>query len=192
MSTLVFNTWQNTGGTEATTANEVSAYSFAEPALVFISRTTIGTAVSSVTVSDCFSSTYDNYRIIFCVDSASEPAWLHVRIGTATTGYYTAITGGMHFTASYQEPVVNYPFQNQSIGSSVIGFSSATRSSAVMEIQSPFLATQTTLQCVQTNSYSPKFGGVFLNDTDSHTSITFQTTAGTITGGTIDVYGYTK
>jgi len=194
MSTVRFSTWQDAGGTAVTTASEVSAYSFTEPGLVHISRTTIGTAVSSVTVSDCFSSTYDNYRTIFCVNSASESTghWLHVKIGTATTGYYSAIIGGTNFSDTYGGDIVSYPYQNQSIGSWVIGFSPATRSSAVMEIQSPFLATQTTLQCMQTNSYSPKFSGVFLNNTDSHTSITFQTAAGTITGGTIDVHGYIK
>jgi len=62
----------------------------------------------------------------------------------------------------------------------------------VLEIQSPFLADQTFVQVAYVNTTNGGDGYGYLNDTTSHTSITFTTTSGTITGGTIDVYGYAK
>jgi len=158
--------------------------------LVFISRTTIGTAVSSVTVSDCFSSTYDNYRIVSNVGPTSGNEWIHVKIGTATTGYYTALTGGLGYNITYGANVIAYGYQNQSSGQYLLGGSYTTTMGAVLEVQSPFLATQTKIQALLTNSYTPRLAGLFLDDTDSHTSITLESAGGTITGGTIDVYGY--
>jgi len=73
VSTVRLNTWQNTGGTEAATASEVSAYSFTEPALVLLDATDF-TAASSVSVDNVFSSTYNNYVIMFSSSDASAAA----------------------------------------------------------------------------------------------------------------------
>ena len=56
-------------------------------ALVLISSTTIGTTVSSVTVSSAFSSTYDAYKIVLTggVGSASDSA-IALKLGSTKIG----------------------------------------------------------------------------------------------------------
>ena len=59
--------------------------------LTLISTTTIGTTVSSVTVSGAFSSTYDNYRINIVGGIASVGDNCNLTLGATATGYYQAV-----------------------------------------------------------------------------------------------------
>jgi hypothetical protein len=159
--------------------------------LVFISRTTIGSAVSSVTVSGAFSTDYDNYKIVVDLDSASANSYFAVTVGSATTGYYRTSTSGITYTAS-GGAIVAYGAANASSWSNLIAYRT-TGTGAVMEMQSPFLSSRTKVQALLADTGNAIFfSGGFLNDTTSHTSITFTTVSGTVTGGTIDVYGYAK
>jgi hypothetical protein len=49
---------------EVLTAADTNTY-LANSGLVYVASTTVGTGVSSVTVSSAFNSTYDNYKIIY-------------------------------------------------------------------------------------------------------------------------------
>jgi hypothetical protein len=192
VSTLRFNTWQNTGGTEAATASEVSAYSFTEPALVFISRTTIGTAVSSVTVSDVFSSTYDNYRIVVRGVVLSLNENVGIQLGALTSGYKF---GGL--TATYAVSVSG----NGTASGNKLRFGAAADSAGnpggiVADVYGPNLAGPTCSTSLAHYGH-PTVGGLNAQgavETSStqHTAFTFLPDSGTMTGGTIDVYGYVK
>jgi len=48
----------------------------------------VGFGVSSVTVSDAFSSDYENYRIIYTGGTASVDNDLKLTLGASATGYY--------------------------------------------------------------------------------------------------------
>jgi len=156
--------------------------------LVFISRTTIGSAVSSVTVSGAFSADYDNYKIVFKVESASTGSYLELTLGAATTGYYRVNYGGGY---SASATVTAYPTANDTKFNDFLTMNTGG-GGGVLEIQSPFLADQTFVQAAVANTVGVGHAFGYLNDTTSHTSITFTTESGTITGGTIDVYGYAK
>ena len=60
--------------------------------LWLVKTQTVGTAVASVTVTDAFSSTYDNYRIIYTGGAASTSCVLSLQFGIGgtmtTTNYY--------------------------------------------------------------------------------------------------------
>ena len=189
MSTLRFNTWQNTGGTEAATASEVSAYSFTEPALVFISRTTIGTAVSSVTVSDAFSADYDSYKITVQGGASSTPNGLWLTLGATTTGYYNV--------QLYQVYTSGNTTANSTAGTNQgqwqAGRGDTTTLTLNADVHSPFASEYTTIgyQWFRAND-AIGYGGGYLNNTTSYTAFTITASTGTITGGTIDVYGYAK
>ena len=193
MSTLRFNTWQNTGGTEAATASEVSAYSFTEPALVFISRTTIGTAVSSVTVSNAFSADYDTYKIFISGGVGSTDINLGVQMGSTTTGYYGGLIYELYNTAAIAG--VGQVSASRWVYAGQAGSVGLTMDATMMQ---PYLEKATSIMSIQprltttagagTNS---SFSG-FLNDAISYTSFTIIPDTGTLTGGTIDVYGYSK
>jgi hypothetical protein len=157
--------------------------------LAFISRTTIGSAVSSVTVSGAFSADYDNYRIVFKVESASTGSYLEPTLGSATTGYYRVNYGGSY--TAFGTTVAAYGTQNATHFNDFLTMNTGG-GGGFLEIQSPFLADQTFVQAAVVNTVGVGHAFGYLNDTTSHTSITFTTNTGTITGGTIDVYGYAK
>lgn len=174
-------------------AVESTVSGLSEGGLVFISRTTIGSAVSSVTVSGAFSTDYDNYKIVVNLDSASTNSYLNVTIGSAATGYYRTTTSGITYAAS-GSGIVAYGASNATSWTNMIPYD-PDGTGSVLEIQAPFLTLETKLQAmISTASSGGGFygGGGFLNDTTSHTSITFATSSGTVSGGTIDVYGYAK
>lgn len=157
------------------------------PGLVLVSSTTIGSAVSSVTVTSAFSATYDNYLIKLEGGVASTNAGLRLTLGATVTGYYfagvyvqyTATTVGGQFSAGG----VNWE----------IGYGSTNALSAEIVLGSPNLAKVTTFRSrgadTGTTGYMNLYDG-FLNDSTQYTAFTIATTTGTMTGGTVRVYGY--
>ena len=156
--------------------------------LTLISSTTIGTTVASVTVSDAFSATYDNYKIVVSGGVASTNNLLNLTLGSTATGYYRA---GVRVT--YASSTVN-GFQSSN-ATSYEGFGEGTTTglAADAEIFQPFAAKNTWFKNgyganLTTSNYLNAAG--FLNDTTSYTAFTLTCSTGTITGGTIKVYGY--
>ena len=159
-------------------------------ALVLVKSQTIGSAVSSVTVSDAFSATYDNYKIIVSggVGSVSIEN-LNMTLGATATGYFWARNG---------RTIADVDASGASGGGGGVswraGGSSTTTLSMSMELFNPFLADETLFNSY--NMYVATNGTVFttqgfLNNTTSYTAFTLATTGGaTMTGGTIRVYGY--
>jgi hypothetical protein len=180
--TNTYQYWNGTAWTDLVGAPAASG------ALTLVKAQTIGTAVSSVTVTDAFSATYDNYLIIISDGVGTETgANTAMTLGSTTSGYYfsgpylglssSTVTGfnttnGSHWTGSYV---------------------SLNAHSAHMNIQSPFLAKRTLFTSMITgghpNSFFAMYGG-FLNNTTSYTSFTLTVSSGTMTGGVIRVYGY--
>ena len=188
MSTLRFNTWQNTGGTEAATASEVSAYSFTEPALVLVSRTTIGTAVSSVTVSGAFSADYDAYRVIMTGGGATANPDLRLTLGASSTGYYYGL-----IIRTFAASTIGAELQN---GAFIhVGTSSPQSHYVMLDITNPFAAKETVVTSLLSYAHVSGAGGVvggYHAVATSYTDFTITPNTGTLTGGTIDVYGYAK
>jgi len=73
---------------EVLTASDTNTF-LANSGLVYVTSATIGSGVSTVTVSGAFSSTYDNYRIIMDGGTASAVTDLTVKLGSTATGYYS-------------------------------------------------------------------------------------------------------
>lgn len=156
--------------------------------LDFISSTTIGSAVSSVTVSNAFSSTYDNYKIIVSGGAASGNSYLKLTLGSTVTGYYFA---GFYTAASWAGGVTGYGAANAAAldagGATTLGLQSN------IDVFAPNLAARTTFQFaysdIRTAGSWSSYGG-FLNDATQYTAFTLTINAGTMTGGTVKVYGY--
>lgn len=155
------------------------------PGLTLISSTTIGSAVSSVTVSDVFSSTYDNYKVMVSGGSASTNMYLNLTLGSTTTGYkwssYYIIFGG----ASNEN--------GTDAGSYIpVGGASSTSLNASFELIGPNLTEQTAIYSLVyfPNQPGTGFSSGFLDNTTQYTSFTLTTSTGTLTGGTVRVYGY--
>ena len=156
--------------------------------LWLVKTQTIGTAVSSVTVSDAFDANFDNYKIIIAGGVASGAlAGILLTLGSTNTGYYY---GG--YTMQYTGATLGAaPASN--ISAFQIGYATPNALSASVELQSPNLAKNTMIQAegagAGTTSFAMKFGG-YVNNTTQYTAFTITASTGTFTGGTIRVYGY--
>jgi len=158
-------------------------------ALVLIKTQTIGSAVGSVTVSDAFSTTYDNYKIILSggVGSAN-PEVIYFSLGATATGYYSARTGRTWGNADGGNALSNAAYW-------YAGGITTSALSLNMELFNPFVADETwfTSSYIYVNTTGQTMnGGGMLNNTTSYTAFTMTPGSGTITGGTIYVYGYAK
>jgi hypothetical protein len=156
--------------------------------LVLISSTTIGSAVSSITVNNAFSATYENYLITISGGAGSVSNTLRLTLGATTTGYYSCsvlyiYTSGTSFVNPNNNGA-NFPYA---------GAYSANVISMEATLQNPFTSKVTIYRSKSNETVS---GGAFymdggmLNNTTSYTDFTLTPASGTLTGGTIKVYGY--
>lgn len=159
------------------------------PALTLITAQTIGSAVSSVTVSNAFSSTYDNYKITITGGTTSAEMQLNMTLGSSTASYYSAGIYTDFTTGSTGQSTVNNSTAWGRIG---YGTTSGTLV-ANLDIFGPFLA-QVTYASALFSRNGNYMGTVahLHNVTTSYSSFTVTASTGTITGGTIRVYGYSN
>ena len=160
------------------------------PGLELVKTQTIGTAVTSVEVTSAFSSTYDNYLITLNGGVASTTVDLGMQLGSQTTGYYGFLVYG-----SANGNSVSGEGNNNVSNFKYFGGGTTAGLDAYVVVKNPFLTTQTTLISQTTrpgtitnmaySSYS-----AYNSATTSFTSFTISPNTGTLTGGTIRVYGY--
>jgi hypothetical protein len=147
---------------------------------------TIGNAVSSVTVSGAFSALYDAYRVILTGGVGTATAVLQMTLGATSTGYYYAGKARTYAGADTNIAATNAAWW-------YAAESGTNALTGLIELQNPNLAKQTLFQTTivppRTDGYWLGAGG-YLADTNQYTAFTLTPNAGTITGGTIRVYGY--
>lgn len=172
-----------------TDTDRIAAYNGAawitQNGLQLLSTTTIGSAVSSVTVSNVFSSTYDNYKIIISGGAANTDVIIGTTLGSTSTGYYCAYTGANYSAAGSS----NYNDNNAGSWTRCVS-STASGAMGVFDLIGPNLAKRTFIIGSQMDPTVSRFAAGYLNDSTQYTSITFTVSGGTQTGGTIRVYGY--
>jgi len=172
---------------EILTASDTNTY-LANSGLVYIKQQTVGSAVASVTVSDAFSATYDNYKIIWSGGTQSNDTNNQLRLGSTTTGYYGAFVYSLYSSAT--------PLSVGDNNENAFRFAGGGASNSAacnIEIFNPFSSYRTRL--TSTNVVYSTLAGMYngvLADTTSYTAFTLLPSAGTLTGGIIYVYGYRK
>lgn len=158
----------------------------AASALTLVKSQTIGSAVSAVTVTDAFSSTYDNYLITVAGGAGSANNNLRLTLGATATGYYWS---GVYM--GWNNTVNGFGSSNGTF--MTVGYGSTNAESANIILQSPNLAKRTVLFA---NMVQPDTSGIqanysgYLNDSTQYTAFTLTLDTGTMTGGVIRVYGY--
>lgn len=155
--------------------------------LDLVKTQTIGSAVSTVTVSDAFSSIYDNYQIIVSGGGGSTAGRLTIALGATATGYYYGVTGW------------NYSNSQAAIGATnatafdYAGYFNTDGINMNLSMIAPNLAKHTSTNGQysenKTNGAGFSFAG-YLANTTAYTAFTISAIGGTLTGGTIRVYGY--
>lgn len=157
-----------------------------QPGLVLVKSQTVGTTVTSVDVTDAFNATYDNYLITYSGTCTNTGQVLQFRLGTtAQNGYYGSLLYGAY--ASSTEDSVND--NNTQLWTHVAG-GTGSRVNLNATITSPFLSTDTTFFSAYHDGANSGHKTGWLNNDNSYTSFQIVVSSGTITGGTIRVYGY--
>lgn len=160
--------------------------------LVFISRTTVGSAVSSVTVSGAFSSTYDNYRVIVEGVVTGVNINLSARLGAVTTGYKFAKTQTTMAGSTTGSGSTSTAYMYIGAVANSAGYASAI----AFDLYAPNLARATVATSVAAYGHSTTGSidvlAAWEPSTTQHTDLTILPLGGSMTGGTIDVYGYAK
>jgi hypothetical protein len=169
----------NANGTVATTS-----YADTAPGLQYITGQTF-TAVSAVNINNCFTSTYDNYRIMMRITnsvsvnmqcrvraSGSDLTTSTYRYGRYLLGTTTAFNAGSDNQTDSQFPLAG----------------SADSAGHAIDVLSPMLAQQTSVLQISQGSIGQILFGQVANTT-AYDGFTVFPASGTITG-TIRVYGY--
>lgn len=174
---------------EVLTSADTNTY-LANSGLVFVKQQTIGTAVTSVLVDNAFNATYDAYEVIVSGGTSSGNFVVRCHLGSATpaNGYYYAgayVTfGGTIFASNGNNAAFWLVSANNTDAMGLNIF-----------FNQPFLAKRTAYRS-NYYSYSAGDGAIalqgYLNDSVSYTDFRLTLSAGTLTGGTVTVYGYRK
>jgi len=165
-----------------------SAVTASASGLNLISTTTIGTTVSSVTISNAFSATYDNYRIIISGGAASTSNLLRLNYGADVTNYYWATNANAWTQAAVYAGGANVAF-------AVVGSGETNGLNGTFDVIQPFTNVKTTTvgaYSVMATGGAQTSSGSFHNSASSFSAFTITPSTGTLTGGTIKIYGYSN
>jgi hypothetical protein len=155
--------------------------------LTLVKSQVIGSAVSSVTVTSAFSATYDAYAIFLTGGTGSaDDENITLQLGSTTTGYYAAYIGAVISTAAS-----TIAANNNTSNFTRAGIVATDGSQFSFEIINPNLAKRT---YIKNGTYGGdtqvRYWAGYVDNTTQYTAFTLAPASGTLTGGTIFVYGY--
>jgi hypothetical protein len=174
----------------------LGVYAPSTPGLTLINTTSFS-GVSSQSVNDVFSATYDAYRVIVEYTGST----------SLNLNFRFRVSGADETASNYQRQsifnnaattVIAAKTNNASLLTISAVFTSSDRSSVIMDFTSnPFAAIKKTWLTWNTDNINSGAGSTIANagngynDTTSFTGFTLIASTGTITG-TVSVYGYNK
>jgi hypothetical protein len=159
----------------------------AYPGLRFIKKQTVGSGVSSIPVANAFSATYDNYKIMYSNG-----------VGSTALSLQMTLTGS---TANYASSVIYAAYSGGGVAAASLGTTSWSQAgdastggvSLNVELSDPFNTKLTgfrALTSVMNTAGSTIAQNGLHNVSSSYTGFTLTTSTGTVSGGTVYVYGY--
>ena len=156
------------------------------PGLRLIKKQTVGSGVSSVNVTSAFSATYENYKIIYNGGTSSASTSMKFKLGASTSTYY-----GAYIYTSFAGSAVQGASNNNGADWAYAGSVDINAVNLNCDLMSPFLSKYTYITCGAINYGTNRgvFNGTHESNT-SYTDFTLTPASGTLTGGTIYVYGY--
>ena len=142
-------------------------------------------AVPSVTVTGAFSADYENYLITVSGGVGSTGTFFKMTLGASTTGYYQARNGLVYSTSARNDGT-----DNNAAAWTAVGTVSTNGLSMYLSINNPFLAKYTQQSANYFSSTTAVVQAGEHQVATSYSSFTIAPLSGTVTGGTIAVYGY--
>lgn len=155
--------------------------------LWLVKTQTVGTGVSSVTVTDAFNANYQNYRISYSGGTQSATGSLSLRLGLSTTGYFGFLTYGVVTSST----VLGAGNNNAAAWSWIGGGTANQATHLACDLYNPFGAAFTKVRngaYQDDNAYGTMQGEHRV--ASAYDNFTISISAGSLTGGTIRVYGY--
>lgn len=189
MSTLkvaaINNPSASSGGLAISTAGNVTG------AGLDLITTQSFSAASSVSVNNCFTSTYLNYRFFFNVSSSAGSGELYVRLRAAgadnTTSNYRS--GGIY--SVFSTGTVNTTNYNSATAWTVYYLVNGIGHAKAVEVMAPQDTVPTAMGSIGANTDANAYYSGWFNASTSFDGFTIYPYSGTITG-TLSVYGYRK
>ena len=169
---------------EVLTSDATNTY-LANSGLVFVKSQVVGSAVPTVTVNNAFSSTYDNYQVTYTGFTSSANTFVAIRFSTPGSAYYGSL---------YYDSYTGTTGTSRTNNGAALDVGRCTLNSAentvFLNIANPNKANRTGIVGNYFgDGYSGWSGGTNAASTQ-FTDLTFLPASGTLTGGTITVYGY--
>jgi hypothetical protein len=170
--------------------NQIETFDGAEyrgmSGLQLVKKQTIGSGVTSVNVTGAFSATYEAYKIIVSGGTTTTGTVpIRLQLGASTTGYFAAIQT-IFYTGAARVDVSD----DNAVRFSRVGFATPNNISCNIDLVSPFLAKPTMVSSPYATLAVAGTNSGFNSANTSFTDFTISPEAGTLTGGTIYVYGY--
>ena len=174
---------------EGLTASDTNTY-LNSGGLVYITQANF--ASSGVTVANCFSSVYDNYRLVIQNTTATTDTALNLGFNASTGATYYGFGSYQNYNSTTTTGIANAV----ATARAQIGIIGSVNCCAIIDVYSPFLSTYTqAASSGNTQSGSPQrntftildYGGV--SNTGFSINVTSPQTMG---GGSVIVYGYRK
>lgn len=156
--------------------------------MTLVKKQTVGTGVSSVSVTDAFSSTYANYKIIYTGGVSTAQDDIRFSLNGITTGYYSSLIYVIHGSTT----VLGASQQNQN-NIQWLGGTTGANVYFDCSILNPNIARPKLVNgyfVQQTNAGAAGTTSGWINSTTQATAFTLTPVSGTWTGGTVYVYGY--
>ena len=153
--------------------------------LELIKTQTVGTGVSSVTVTDAFSSTYENYLVTYNGATNTGGEVVRMQLGATVTGYY-----GTMIYAGYGGGAVSIVGDNNAANWTHCSGGVNNFTNLQATIMRPFASAATSISSPYQDGANAGHKTGYLNNSTSYTAFTLLNPSYTITGGTIRVYGY--
>ena len=168
---------------EVLTAADTNTY-LNNGGLVYVTGVTISGS-GGYTISNCFSATYENYRVIISGISASGAIDLNIRMGTTSTGYY----GSRYYDAYTGAATGTIRFNNAAQFFCGGATSGNDEGASGFDITNPQVAKRTSwFGNYYGNAFAGWFGGTVANSTQ-YTDLQLLPSAGTFSA-TVRIYGY--
>lgn len=160
--------------------------------LVFIKSLTVGSGVSSVTITNAFSSTFQNYKVtfdsLFCSYNGGS---FRMRVGNGGTEYAGADYWGGGYALLYSGTVNTFPQYGTTQVPIAYTTPTINRTSFSFDVLAPYDSNASTSMMGFAGGYLSGFWWSYLYaPTVRVTDLKFYPDTGTMTGGTIRIYGY--
>ena len=147
----------------------------------------VGTGVSTVTVTDAFTADYDSYKVVYDGGVGSTFITIAMQLGASTASYNMSLP-----YVTYGAAVAAGTSVLNATSFALMGAGDTSYAGVDVDVLSPNLARFTRVQGAYiANNESGSYSGIHKVAT-AYTGFTLIISGGSVTGGTIRVYGYRK